>query len=92
MSKRRSARPYSTVEPTSAPPIQTFERLSLGSEKNSEMYRRECEARTVLRWPLAKRREHIAAVQQKRGPTAAAMLKADIELLWKLSRGENDTA
>ena len=73
-------------------PTQTFAPLSLGSEnKSSEMWRRECEANAVLAWPLAKRREHIAAVEKQRGPTAAAMLKADIELIWNLRRQNDST-
>lgn len=53
------------------------------------MWRRECEARTVLRWTLVKRREHIAAVERIRGATAAAMLKDDILLLWNSLKDEN---
>lgn len=89
MAKRPAIRSL-PEKPTSAPPIQTFEKLSLGSEKSSEMWRRECEARTLLQWTLVKRREHIAAVERIRGPTAAAMLKADILQLWNSSKDGND--
>jgi hypothetical protein len=85
MPKRRATR-YLPEKPTFVPPIQTYAKLLLGSEKSSEMWRRECEARTVLRWTLAKRREYIAAVETKRGPMAAAMLKDDMLLLWNSSK------
>lgn len=89
MAKRRAALSLQE-KPTFPPPIQTFAKLLLGSEKNSEMWRRECEARTVLRWPLVKRREFIAAVETKRGPTAATMLKDDMLLLWNSSKAKNE--
>lgn len=44
----------------------------------------------LLRWPLDKRREYIAAVEKQRSQMAAAMLKDDMLLLWNLSKDENE--
>jgi hypothetical protein len=39
---------------------------------------RVCEARTVLQWPIHKRREYIAMVTDKRGSESAAVLMDEI--------------
>jgi len=37
----------------------------------TEEWRRECEARLVLSWSLARRRAYIADIERIRGPMAA---------------------
>lgn len=54
----------------------------------TEEWRRICEARTVLRWPLEKRRAHIAAVEKIRGSAAAEQLKKDIITEWERQKNE----
>lgn len=48
----------------------------------TEEWRRECEARLVLSWSLARRRAYIADIERIRGPMAAETLRADIEAQW----------
>ncbi len=52
----------------------------------SEEWRKECEARELLSWPLAKRRKQLDLVQQKRGWQARLDLQDEMERLWKLAR------
>jgi len=52
----------------------------------SEEWRKECEARELLTWPLAKRRKQLDLVQQKRGWQARLELQDEMERLWKLAR------
>jgi hypothetical protein len=53
---------------------------------SSEEWRKECEARELLTWPLAKRRKQLDLVQQKRGWQARLELQDEMERLWKLAR------
>ena len=55
-------------------------------DKDSEEWRKECEARELLTWPLAKRRKQLDLVQQKRGWQARLELQDEMERLWKLAR------
>ena len=55
-------------------------------DKSSEEWRKECEARELLSWPLAKRRKQLDLVQQKRGWQARLELQDEMERLWKLAR------
>jgi len=55
-------------------------------DKCSEEWRKECEARELLTWPLAKRRKQLDLVQQKRGWQARLELQDEMEKLWKLAR------
>ncbi len=43
----------------------------------------ECEARTVLSWPLPKRREYLELIEQKRGTEAASELAEIIKTEWR---------
>jgi hypothetical protein len=52
----------------------------------SEAWRKECEARELLSWPLDKRRKQLDLVQQKRGWQARLDLQDEMERLWKLAR------
>ena len=52
----------------------------------SEEWRKECEARELLSWPLDKRRKQLDLVQQKRGWQARLDLQDEMERLWKLAR------
>ena len=55
-------------------------------DKSSEEWRKECEARELLSWPLDKRRKQLDLVQQKRGWQARLDLQDEMERLWKLAR------
>jgi hypothetical protein len=55
-------------------------------ETYSEEWRKECEARELLSWPLDKRRKQLDLVQQKRGWQARLDLQDEMERLWKLAR------
>lgn len=49
--------------------------------KNSEgveRYRKECEARQVLKWPFEKRKPYLELVGKKRGEQARMELEAEI--------------
>ena len=61
---------------------------ALSSLKNSysEEWRKECEARDLLTWPLAKRRKQLDLVEQKRGWQARLELQDEMERLWKLMK------
>ena len=52
----------------------------------TEQWRKECEARELLSWPLDKRRKQLDLVQQKRGWQARLDLQDEMERLWKLAR------
>jgi hypothetical protein len=54
--------------------------------KNSEEWRKECEARELLTWPLAKRRKQLDLVQEKRGLQARLILQDEMSRQWKLTR------
>ena len=53
---------------------------------HSEQYRRECEARTVLRWPIAKRRDYLTQVETHRGVDGRRYLEEEIRRQWELGR------
>ena len=55
-------------------------------DKCSNEWRKECEARELLTWPLAKRRKQLDLVEQKRGWQAKLELQDEMEKLWKLAR------
>jgi len=51
---------------------------------DSEEWRHECEARSVLRMPtLQARRERLDGIEQKRGKAAVDALKATMEIIWE---------
>ena len=52
----------------------------------TEQWRKECEARELLSWPLAARRKQLDLVQQKRGWIARLDLQDEMERLWKLQK------
>ena len=69
-------------------------------DTSSEEWRRECEARWVLKnLPVANkprarirkttRREYIEAVEKQRGKEAADQLKRDIRRQWEALRGHD---
>lgn len=53
---------------------------------HSEQHRRECEARQVLKWPLLKRREYLAAIEKIRGKEARTYLEEEISRQWAAKR------
>jgi hypothetical protein len=61
-------------------------------DKSSEKWRKECEARELLTWPLAKRRKQLDLVQQKRGWQARLDLQDEMERLWKLARTKQSSS
>ncbi len=57
---------------------------------DSEEWRHECEARSVVALPtLAERRVYIDGVERKRGKDAADRLRATVLLLWGCSHVRN---
>jgi len=61
-------------------------------DKSSEEWRKECEARELLSWPLDKRRKQLDLVQQKRGWQARLDLQDEMERLWKLARTKQSSS
>jgi hypothetical protein len=55
----------------------------------SEEWRKECEARELLSWPLDKRRKQLDLVQQKRGWQARLVLQDEMERLWKIKQNKH---
>lgn len=49
----------------------------------TEDYRRACEARLVLSWPLAKRRAYLQDIERIRGASAAQALRTEMEAQFK---------
>lgn len=48
---------------------------------------RECEARTLLRWPLAKRQAFLVDAEKKRGAPAIQALKDEMRKQFKPGEG-----
>lgn len=61
-------------------------------DKCSNEWRKECEARELLTWPLAKRRKQLDLVQQKRGWQARLELQDEMERLWKLAQTKQSSS
>jgi hypothetical protein len=61
-------------------------------ETLTEKWRKECEARELLSWPLDKRRKQLDLVQQKRGWQARLDLQDEMERLWKLARTKQSSS
>ena len=59
---------------------------------SSQEWRKECEARELLTWPLAKRRKQLDLVEQKRGWQARLELQDEMEKLWKLARTKQSSS
>ena len=55
----------------------------------SEEWRKECEARELLTWPLAKRRKQLDLVQQKRGWQARLELQDEMEKQWTAKQNKH---
>lgn len=53
---------------------------------NTEQYRRECEARQVLKWPKEKRQAHYEAIRVIRGDKATEELIAEVKRQHRLSQ------
>ena len=52
----------------------------------SEQHRRECEARQVLKWPLTKRREYLAAIEKHRGKEGRKYLEEEMTRQWAIKK------
>lgn len=50
-----------------------------------ESHRRECEARSVMRWSREKRTEYYANVKKRRGDAAAQELIREVRKQWNIS-------
>jgi protease II len=61
-------------------------------DKNSEEWRNECEARELLTWPLAERRNQLALVAQKRGHEAFLILTDEMTRQCKLTRTKQSSS
>ena len=60
-------------------------------DKSSQEWRKQCEARELLTWPLAERRKQLYLVEQKRGWQARIELQDEMESQLqqkKLTQGE----
>jgi hypothetical protein len=57
-------------------------------DKISEEWRKECEARELLTWPLAKRRKQLDLVEQKRGWQARLELQDEMEKQWQSNQNK----
>lgn len=58
----------------------------MSQDTNSEVWRRECEARQVLRWPLSNRRAYLELVGKRRGETARKELEMEVTRQHRLAR------
>lgn len=58
----------------------------------SEQHRRECEARWVLKLPLAKRREYLESLEKPRGKAGREYLEAEIRKQWEAKRLQQSAA
>ena len=52
----------------------------------AEKHRRECEARTVMRWDKERRNAYFLDVKKKRGTAAAKELIGEVNRQWKTSQ------
>lgn len=52
----------------------------------AEKHRRECEARTVMRWDKDRRNAYFSDVKKKRGEAAAKELIGEVNEQWKTSQ------
>ena len=55
-------------------------------DKSSEKWRNECEARELLKWPLAERRKQLDLVEQKRGWQARLELQDEMRNQWQTKK------
>lgn len=51
-------------------------------DSSSEDWRHECEARTLLGWPVGERKAHLMAVEQRRGIPERQRLQDTLMALW----------
>ena len=51
---------------------------------NSEDFRRQCEAREIMKWSPQRRTAHYAAINQIRGPKAKDELIAEVNRQYRL--------
>jgi len=51
---------------------------------NSEEFRRECEAREVMKWPREKRTAHYEAIKLIRGQTATTALIDEVKKQYRI--------
>ena len=58
----------------------------------SREYALHCEAMTVLRWPIKKRREHLEQVEKARGMPAKRELEDEIRKCHASAKGKAGTA
>jgi hypothetical protein len=57
-------------------------------DKNSEEWRRICEATSTLKTNLQQRRNYLALVEKKRGIVARQELEAEILKQWNILKGK----
>ena len=57
-------------------------------DKNSEEWRRICEATSTLKTNLQQRRKYLALVEKHRGTVARQELEAEILKQWKILKGK----
>ena len=53
---------------------------------NTEQYRKECEARQVLKWPFEKRKPYLELVGKRRGERARMALEKEIIRQYQLAK------
>lgn len=58
----------------------------------TEPHRLACEARHVLRLPLAERRAYLAEVERARGPEGAQVLRQAVTEQWRAARQAREVA
>ena len=51
----------------------------------TEPHRRACEARELMRWPLAERRKYLADIRKTRGDAAADALQEELTTQWRIA-------
>lgn len=61
--------------------------IEYGHDTNSEIHRRECEARLVMTWDKEHRQDHYISVETKRGRAAMLELFDETKRQWKLANG-----
>jgi len=61
-------------------------------ETYSEEWRNECEAKDLLTWPLAKRRQQLALIYEKRGQAGYQKLTEEMTRQWTIARTKQSSS
>lgn len=60
--------------------------MKVKNSEGMEQYRKECEARQVLKWPFDQRKPYLELVGKKRGEQARMELEQEIIRQYRMSK------